>query len=343
MFSLFPMRARKMANTHEWNAGGSERKSLMTGIDFQAAFPWFAKAIREKEILQIRGLDGLPAEAVAEMAEFKRQGIRSSINIPMISGGAFMGFVGFDSVREKSQWNEESISLLKIVGEIFANALNRSCAEKALRESERKFRELADLLPQVVFEFDKKGNFTFVNRFAKEFFGPTEEQGIMNSLQHITAGDKPKAIDHFRKILKGEKISAPEFGYTNIDGTVSSLAVHASRIVRDGKIVGCRGVAIDVTERKRWEDLYRSLVEKSFAGIYVLQGGKFKYLNSVFPGLQAIPRMRSSGTRPRRSSTPKTGTMRGTAPRRCSKAREPPLTSSGSSERMEASGGPSKW
>ena len=43
-------------------------------------------------------------------------------------------------------------------------------AEETLQESERKFRELADLLPQTVFEIDSKGNLTFVNRHV---FGST--------------------------------------------------------------------------------------------------------------------------------------------------------------------------
>jgi len=44
----------------------------------------------------------------------------------------------------------------------------RKRAEKALRESEEKFRELCDLLPQVVFETDEKGDLTFANRVAYE-------------------------------------------------------------------------------------------------------------------------------------------------------------------------------
>ena len=102
-------------------------------------------------------------EAKAEKKQLEEAGIRSLIHVPMITGNAIRGLIGLETVKETKVWSEEMISLLRIVGEIFVNAINRAASDKALRESERKYRELADLLPLVVFETDTEGGLTFAN------------------------------------------------------------------------------------------------------------------------------------------------------------------------------------
>ena len=77
-------------------------------------------------------------EATAEKEEFEQEEILSLINVPMILSGNVVGFVGLDSVKREKSWNDDSRSLLKIVGEIFANALQRKRTEEALREANRE-------------------------------------------------------------------------------------------------------------------------------------------------------------------------------------------------------------
>lgn len=276
--------ARSMNYTHEWCAPGiAPQLERMKKIDILRQFPWFARQIENKRMVYLPRTDDLPEEAAAEKSEFRTQGIQSMINIPMVAGGKMIGFLGFDSVRQPMLWPEEIISLLKIVGEILANALIRGATENALRASEKKYRELADLLPQVVFETDTEGNLTFANRQAVLRFGPsykTEEQ--VNALQFIVPEERPQARAHFQKILKGEVHPPPEFRFLNQDGSVSSMMVYAARIRNRDRTTGLRGVSNDITERKRWEDLYRTVAEKSLAAVYLLVDGRFRYVNPRF-------------------------------------------------------------
>ena len=251
---LFSENGQKMDDAYEWCAPGIvPQVDNMQGMELEKVYPWFAQVMKNREVVMLSSLDELPAEADAERKEFKRQGIQSIINVPIVSGGTMVGFLGFDAVRAAKQWTTEMVPLLKIMGEVTANALTRSRTDMAIRESEKKFRELADLLPQVIFETDLLGNFVFVNRQAVDSFGPTDPGATLTSLQYIVPEHKTRAIKHFQRILRGENPPAAEFDFMRENGMRMSLIIHCAAIIRHGKAVGLRGVAVDITERKRTE------------------------------------------------------------------------------------------
>ncbi|HTY75158.1 MAG TPA: PAS domain S-box protein, partial [Candidatus Nanoarchaeia archaeon] len=93
--------------------------------------------------------------------------------------------------------------------------------------SDKEYRELADSLPDIVFEADARGNLTFVNRRAFEITGYSREEfekGI-NILQLIPAEDKQKVIENMRKALAGESYPPSEYRIIRKDGTIFDALV----------------------------------------------------------------------------------------------------------------------
>jgi len=131
---------------------------------------------------------------------------------------------------------------------------------KKLAESERRFRELADLLPQIVFEIDQKGNFMFVNRSGLASAGYTEDDIRMglNALQVFAPQDRERAKQNIRRVLVGEDLGGTEYLALRKDGSTFPVIIHSARITRDGKTAGLRGIVIDITERKRAEEEIRA-------------------------------------------------------------------------------------
>jgi PAS domain S-box-containing protein len=143
---LFFEDGRKMVNTHEWCAEGVEpyiEKLKRLSVD---AFPWWTDRLRQFEIIDIAKVDELPSEAHAEKERLKSQGVQSLVVVPMVSSGSLLGFLGFDWVREQKTWTDDIIALLKILGEIFVNVLERKRAEEVLKESGKKLRFLSSHL-----------------------------------------------------------------------------------------------------------------------------------------------------------------------------------------------------
>jgi PAS domain S-box-containing protein len=155
----------------------------------------------------------------------------------------------------------------------------RKRVEEALQESEERFRELADLLPLDVFEFDLDGNFTYANRNAFEQSGYTQsdmDQGL-NARQTVIPEDVPRMLENIEKVVRGEDPGNPEYTSVRKDGTTYSTLTSASAIVRNGQIVGFRAFSVDITERKHAEEAlreseerFRSIIENSFDGISII-------------------------------------------------------------------------
>jgi PAS domain S-box-containing protein len=156
-----------------------------------------------------------------------------------------------------------------------------------LAESESRFRELADLLPQIVFEIDAKGNFTFINRAVFEITGYTEEElrEGLNALQTFAPEDRSRVMENISRIVGGEELPAGEYLALRKDGSTFPVLIHSNPIIQSGKPVGLRGIVIDITERKRAEEVlreseerFRGIAERSFDLIFTLdQEGRFTY------------------------------------------------------------------
>ncbi|MGD8312448.1 MAG: histidine kinase dimerization/phosphoacceptor domain -containing protein [Gammaproteobacteria bacterium] len=129
---------RTMSNTDEWCAPGIEPHiNRLQGFPVEA-FGYSMSRMRRGEVFHVPDVSRLPAEAAAEKAEFEAEGIRTLINVPIMRRGEMTGFLGFDAVRTRKIWSDNDIRLLKLVGEIFANALDRTSAETQLQTSVRE-------------------------------------------------------------------------------------------------------------------------------------------------------------------------------------------------------------
>ena len=101
---------------------------LATG-NLAELLPWYTEALARGEVLQLDRLpDVLPLEAVAEREYVTRIGLRSQLTIPFQVAGRTLGAIGFASFRHEVRWNPRLVRSVRLVGEVFANALARKHA-----------------------------------------------------------------------------------------------------------------------------------------------------------------------------------------------------------------------
>jgi PAS domain S-box-containing protein len=141
---LFSADGTQMKNIHEWcRAGILSLKQLYhdTSIDL---LPWTTSHIKAGQVVHAPRLAALPSEAQPDRAQMQSHADAplSFINVPMIYQGQVVGLLGFDAVRAEKTWSEDTIALLRIVGEIFVSGLERKRTEAELRKSEARFRAM---------------------------------------------------------------------------------------------------------------------------------------------------------------------------------------------------------
>jgi PAS domain S-box-containing protein len=136
--------------THEWCADQIEPAIDRIQNASVDNFPWILKKHLQGEMVLIPRLSDLPPEAIKEKQEFERQGIQSMLAVPMICSNKVMGFIGLDSVKEEKMWVGDTNSLLKIAGQVFANALENKKTRQALQQSEERLRIVFETFPDPV-------------------------------------------------------------------------------------------------------------------------------------------------------------------------------------------------
>ena len=135
--------------------------------------------------------------------------------------------------------------------------------EETLLESEKKYRDLTELLPQPIFESDMNGNITFANRIGLEIFGYTHEdlkKGI--NMSQILKSEDNKMVMEDPDRFNNEKTDSQHLAMKK-DGTMIPIMVYSNNIVMGNNIVGTRGVVVDITGLKNAENnIKASLHEK---------------------------------------------------------------------------------
>jgi PAS domain S-box-containing protein len=139
---------------------------------------------------------------------------------------------------------------------IFRDITDRRRAEQKLRETEKKYRELAESLPQVIFEIDTRGNLIYLNQKGYELFGYTPEDlaGGFNVLDAFVTEDRERVARNIELNLQGQRSGKSEYTVTCKDGTTIPVEIHAERVLRDARSVGIRGVLLDLTPARRAQE-----------------------------------------------------------------------------------------
>ena len=248
-------------NTHEWCAHGIEpliqtRRGLPS-----SKLPPFIQPIWDLEVVNISDLP----KATKRNGKGPAKAAQSIIVVPMVYNISLMGFLGFESIREKKIWPESVVSLLKIVGETFTNALVRKKTEDSLRESESHFRNIFDYAVEGIFQSTLDDRYMSVNPAFARTLGYESPQEVLSTINDISRQLYVNSESYQTlKALLTEKgfIEGYETEFYKKDGSKIWVSINA-RAVRNGNetISFFEGFHQDITQRKQAENALKKSVE----------------------------------------------------------------------------------
>jgi len=130
-------------------------------------------------------------------------------------------------------------------------------AVEKLRASEQRYKGLAELLPEALFEADIDANLTYANPCAFKISGYTKKDfdNGLNGIDLLVPEDRERARKNLARRFKGENIGAQEYIAMKKDGTIFPVLLHsAPTFNQTGTIIGVRGIIVDISERKKAEE-----------------------------------------------------------------------------------------
>jgi PAS domain S-box-containing protein len=169
-----------------------------------------------------------------------------------------------------------------------AVVVERKSAEKALRDSELRYRRVVETAAEGIWVGDKDGRVTFVNRRMGELLGSKPENVIGKTMFDYVFGEDRELVLRIRESMQRGNREIVDFRLRRTDGSEIWTSVCAAPILdEDGRFAGYLGMFTDITQRKQAEDALRAseefnkgIVESTGDGILVLDiSGQFLYMS----------------------------------------------------------------
>ena len=174
--------------------------------------------------------------------------------IPLVCSKSVVGFIRFDAVNSAFAWSPDSIALLKMVAEMFSNAIERKRTEAVLRQTEAKYRSIFENAAEGICQTTPEGRYLSANPALARILGYATPAELIEAIADI--GRQVYVKPHRRAEFIAEMQANPivsgfESQVYRRDGSIIWISENA-RAVRDnaGRIICYEGTVEDITESK---------------------------------------------------------------------------------------------
>jgi PAS domain S-box-containing protein len=260
---------------HQTGTVAYEMGKEISGRRFGEVFP-LSQSVYE-HILKTRSGVLVQTEGTSEMEKrypfllaSLRTGFRSMISVPLISKDRVIGGLNLRSFKPNA-YTERDLKIAEDIGIQIAGAIANTLlfaeqkrTEEALRESERKFKDLYDHAPLGYHECNAEGYITNINRTDQDMLGYTAEELIGLPIWKLSVNEDAVREQVMAKLAGTQPPSKElERTYRRKDGTTFPVLIE-DRLILDEKgcIKGIRSTILNITERKRMEAALREKTEE---------------------------------------------------------------------------------
>lgn len=234
---LFNEDGKTMDNTNEWcDEAVSPQINNLKNLPCEM-FPWWMNKLQRGEIIHIEDVSKLTMEAKSEKEILEQQDIKSLLVLPLSIGNKISGFIGFDNVFKTEEWNEENLSLLRIISKIIGDALKYKRQEESLKqlelmlEEQRLSLEQKNLALKEMIEHIERTK----NRIKEDISINIDEtiMPIMEKLKIKIKGASPKYIELLQYHLK-ELASSFSRKITRKSAKLTSREIEICNMIKGG-------------------------------------------------------------------------------------------------------------
>jgi PAS domain S-box-containing protein len=229
--------------------------------------------------VEARGLDPASVEA------HRRLSVRSLVAVPLHKAGRLVGMMSVQTSTPR-RWNPADIELVRHVANRCWEAIERLRIERALRESEQRFRTMSDDAPVVIWMSDHDGQTEYVNAQWHEMTGQPTPVRANQWLEAVHPDDRAGARAAFAEAIAQQRPCRTEYRLRRADGEYRWCVDSGTpRYAPSGQFLGMIGSVVDITDRKRGE--LALATEKSVLELLATGSPVAEVLDAIVRGLEA--------------------------------------------------------
>ena len=243
--------------THNADTAGVSPYPIETPLPV-SLFPYFYKMLTtQREAISFARLDELPDEAAIDKLSMEQWKVRSGLYVPIAALKSTAEYtLGISSGDNDRTCPAEYVPRLRLLGELFVNALERSLGEQILRESEERLSLAASAAEAGLWIMEMGKGIVWATPKLRELLhvSPDEELPFERFMAAIHPDDRRRVRGLLQQSLESREALRMEYRIVRPDGAVrwiSSLGKPSS----DGSAQAERltGVSVDVSERKQMD------------------------------------------------------------------------------------------
>jgi len=208
-------------------------EKLLRTKDDEKLLKFFLDQLQEPKVFlsKVKGLYGTKEKSL-DVLKFKDGRIFERYTYPLVRNGKFSGRV----------WS-------------FRDITESKTAEEKIKESEERFRNIAERSFDTIFEMNIEGEITYLSQAAARITGYNLDEIVgQNFKKFMSEPEAMRAEKIFDRIKKGKELEGYEFEIIKKDGVIATIEINSSPILKNDEIVGSHGIARDISYRKEMEE-----------------------------------------------------------------------------------------
>ncbi len=248
---------QRVEKHYEWLSGGQRLETeLMQNVSL-ASVPWALERLSRFEPIICEDVRDLPPQADREREILQALSIQAFLAIPLIVQNELVGCYGYHSAQPGTGWTVEDVSLLRLLGHILSNVIDRRRTEARLR----KLSQAVEQSPSPVVITDIKGNIEYVNHAFTQVTGYTAAEALGRNPRLLKSGVHSAEFyaDLWSTIASGQDWRSELVNRRKNGELYWEMASISPLRNAAGEITHFIKVAEDITRRKEAEDSLREL------------------------------------------------------------------------------------
>lgn len=197
----------------------------------------------------------------------QEQQILSILILPIFIKQNFHGFIGFDDCSMERIWGADEINILQTFTNNIASTIERINSEKTIKESEEKFRLLANNIPATVYlvKYNTERSKVFLNDEIEKLTGYSKEDFLEGKISLFELYHPEEKEQVCREIEKSIKNGVPfhiSCRLVKKNGDIVWIEEYGEAITVGNQISYIEGVVLETTERRKMQE---AIKEKEIA------------------------------------------------------------------------------